>query len=166
VTPSAAAKIYYQAKQTDRNDFRLEDFYYVGILRLVFILDGGSYCYRNNHLMTQSYLHKAIFQPIFPLFDEKPFERQKAGIPDPKAVSYYHNGTFQSVCHHYGAKAGDTIFQEAFTRYKDQGSTDHQIPVWTGPRFLFFLESFFPGPIGFGPCIPDKDNREQFPASP
>ena len=63
------------------------------------------------------------------MFDEKPFERQKAGIPDPKAVSYYHNSTFQSVCHHYGAKAGDTIFQEAFARYKDQESTDRQVPV-------------------------------------
>ena len=51
--------------------------------------------------------------------NEKPFERQKAGIPDPKTVSYYHNGTFQSVCHHYGAKAGDTVFQEAFERYKN-----------------------------------------------
>ena len=50
---------------------------------------------------------------------KKPFERQKAGIPDPKAVSYYHNRTFQSVCHHYGAKAGETIFQEAFERYKN-----------------------------------------------
>ena len=38
VTPSAAAKIYHEAKQTKRNDFRLEDFYYVGILRLVCIL--------------------------------------------------------------------------------------------------------------------------------
>ena len=37
VTPSAAAKIYHEAKQTNRNDFRLEDFYYVGILRLVLI---------------------------------------------------------------------------------------------------------------------------------
>ena len=51
--------------------------------------------------------------------NEKPFERQKAGIPDPKTVSYYHNGTFQSVCHHYGAKAGSTVFQEAFERYKN-----------------------------------------------
>lgn len=52
------------------------------------------------------------------IVNEKPFERQKAGIPDPNTVSYYHNGTFQSVCHHYGAKAGDSAFQEAFERYK------------------------------------------------
>ena len=38
LTPSAVEKIYAEAKQTNRNDFRLEDFYYVGILRLVFIL--------------------------------------------------------------------------------------------------------------------------------
>ena len=38
LTPSAVEKIYTEAKQTNRNDFRLEDFYYVGILRMVFIL--------------------------------------------------------------------------------------------------------------------------------
>ena len=58
--------------------------------------------------------------------NEKPFERQKAGIPDPKTVSYYHNGTFQSVCHHYGAKAGDTVFQEAFERYKTNQEQSHK----------------------------------------
>lgn len=34
MTSEAVSKIYNAAKVTNRNNFRLEDFYYVGILRL------------------------------------------------------------------------------------------------------------------------------------
>ena len=78
LTASAANAIYDAARRTDRHDFRLEDFYFVGILRTKGLLN-----------TTQQFTLLFFFA--------------SANLPEPRSVLYRNeDGGMNSLCLHTG----------------------------------------------------------------